>query len=289
MSLTLDFPKSEIAPPKRGALPITGLIITKNEADRIERCLASLSPLCAELIVVDSGSTDGTQALARQAGATVIEQPWLGFDAQKNFALEQASQPWVLFLDADEWLTAALAERIRKLFDVPYGTLSDSISGVAPVEQYDAYWVHFRTLFLGRELRRGEPGNEKILRLMRRSLRYKSMRVHEALDVAGNRIGGIMKTDAVMMHDTCRSLADYRAKLMRYADLSAQDKFEQGKRASWLDLWLRPLVYLTKNYLFRLGFLDGIDGYIYHRLLADYVFSKYARLRELERLSNPRL
>lgn len=255
-----------------GKLPISGLVITKNEADRIERCLQSLAPLCAELIVVDSLSTDGTQELARKAGASVIEQAWLGFDAQKNFALERASQPWVLFLDADEWLSDELASELRRRFT--------AVDGSVPVEQHDIYWVYFRTLFFGRTLRHGEPGQQQIIRLMRSTCRYERMRVHEQLDLTGQRVGGIDSRSAVMMHDSFRSLAAYHQKLMTYAALSAADKFEQGNTVTFLDLWLRPLVYLLKNYVFRLGFLDGLSGYIYHRMQADYVFTKYARLWE---------
>ncbi|MBC8041998.1 MAG: glycosyltransferase family 2 protein [Rhizobacter sp.] len=255
-----------------GKLPVSGLVITKNESGRIERCLQSLAPLCMELIVVDSLSTDGTQELARNAGATVIEQAWPGFAAQKNFALEQASQPWVLFLDADEWLSDELASELRRRFT--------AANGFAPVEQHDIYRVYFRTLFFGRTLRYGEPGQQQIIRLMRSTCRYKKMRVHEQLDLTGQRVSGIENRSAVMMHDTFRSLALYHQKLMAYAALSAADKFERGNTVTFLDLWLRPLVYLLKNYVFRLGFLDGLSGYIYHRMQADYVFTKYARLWE---------
>ena len=86
------------------ALPLSGVIIAKNEADRIGRCLASMRPVCAEMLVLDCGSDDDTVAVARAAGARVEHQDWLGFAGQKNEAISRATQPWLLLLDADEWL-----------------------------------------------------------------------------------------------------------------------------------------------------------------------------------------
>jgi (heptosyl)LPS beta-1,4-glucosyltransferase len=92
-------------------LPLSGVVITFNEADRIERCLRSMLAVCRDVTVVDSQSTDGTPELARRLGARVVDQPWLGFGRQKNLAIEQATQPWVLLLDADEWLAYSLGLR----------------------------------------------------------------------------------------------------------------------------------------------------------------------------------
>ena len=97
-------------------LPISGVVITKNEADRISRCLESMRGLCAELLVVDSGSDDDTVAVATTLGARVVHQDWLGYAAQKNHAMSLATQPWLLLLDADEWLADGAADSIRTLF-----------------------------------------------------------------------------------------------------------------------------------------------------------------------------
>ena len=97
-------------------LPLSGVVIAKNEGDRIGRCVASLAAICSEVIVLDSGSSDDTVVLATAAGARVEQQPWLGFAAQKNAAIARASQPWVLLLDADEWLDADDLPKLRALF-----------------------------------------------------------------------------------------------------------------------------------------------------------------------------
>ena len=97
-------------------LPLSGVVITFNEADRIGRCLASMRGVCAELIVLDSGSTDGTVEIARGFGAHVEHRAWDGFARQKNAAIERARHPWVLLLDADEWLEADAQSRVRRLF-----------------------------------------------------------------------------------------------------------------------------------------------------------------------------
>ena len=108
-------------------LPISGVVIAKNEADRIARCVASLAAVCRDVVVLDSGSTDATAAIATQHGARVEQQPWLGFAAQKNAAIARATQPWVLLLDADEWLDPATLPTLRALFasgeDNPYRDL----------------------------------------------------------------------------------------------------------------------------------------------------------------------
>src|SRR6185503_9006666 len=100
----------------RPPLPISGVVITKNEADRIGRCVTSVRAVCADVVVLDSGSVDDTVTIARAAGARVEHQDWLGFSAQKNAAIAAANQPWVLLLDADEWLGAGADESLRTFF-----------------------------------------------------------------------------------------------------------------------------------------------------------------------------
>lgn len=245
-------------------LPITGVVIAKNEADRIGRCVASLAAVCIEVIVLDSGSDDATVAVADAAGARVEQQEWLGFAAQKNAAISRATQPWVLLLDADEWLGDGTAEKLRALFD----------SGEA--ERADVWRLLRRTHFLGAALDHGGWGKEKVERLFRPQLRYLPAEVHEKLDLKGSRVATL---DARIEHDTARSYDEYVAKLQRYAQLWAKQKRAAGRSAGPLAAPLHAAAYWIKNYLLRGGFLDGAMARRYHALHASYVYDKYRLLR----------
>ncbi len=245
---------------------LTGVVITRNEADRIERCVRSLAAVCGEVIVVDSGSTDRTCELARNSGARVIERGWPGFAAQKNFAIAAAATPWVLLLDADEWLTEELQTEIAEVF------------ASSRVESCDAWSIHRQNHFMGKAIRHGGWGRERVVRLMRNDVRYRDMRVHEELELDGRKVGRLRSS---MGHETYRDLDDYRNKLQRYAELFAEDRHARGKRARLHDLAFRPAFYFVKNYLLRGGFLDGKPGYVLDREYARYVYAKYAHLRSL--------
>lgn len=252
-------------------LPLSGVVIAHNEADRIERCVRSLVDLCAEVLVLDSGSTDDTVDRARAAGARVEHQEWLGFSSQKNVAIERARYPWVLLLDADEWLVPSGARRLRALF-------APDANGRAAVERADVWRLSRRTRFLGRSLRHGGWGNESVERLFRADCRYLPARVHESLDLRGR---SIARVSARIEHDTARSRAEYVAKLDRYAELFAQQRHAQGISALAVDAALHAAAYFLKNYILRAGFLDGRAGAIYHCLHTRYVYRKYRYLRVL--------
>lgn len=250
--------------PYPAKLPISGVVIAKNEADRIGRCVASLARVCSEVIVLDSNSEDATAAVATAAGARVEQQPWLGFAAQKNAVIERAAQPWVLMLDADEWLDAEADAKLRALF------------GSGDVESADVWRLLRRTHFLGAPLNHGGWGKEKVDRLFRPRLRYLPADVHEKLDLAGSRVATL---DARIEHDTARSYDEYAAKLQRYARLWAQQKRAEGRRAGTMSAPLHAAAYWFKNYIFRGGFLDGPMAARYHALHARYVYDKYRLLR----------
>jgi (heptosyl)LPS beta-1,4-glucosyltransferase len=247
-------------------LPLSGVVITLNEADRIRRCLTSLVDLCSELIVLDSGSTDGTCEVARACGARVVHQPWLGFAAQKNAAIAQATQSFVLLLDADEWLPPDAADAIRTLF------------ADASVAEADVWRLQRRTHFLGTALNHGGWGREPVERLFRHHLRYQAARVHEALDLAGCRVRAL---DARIEHDTARCDFEYATKLTRYAQLWAQQRHASGRRAGAWSAPLHASAHWLKNYVLRGGFLDGGHAHRYHALHTRYVYDKYRLLRLL--------
>lgn len=248
-------------------LPLSGVVIAKNEGDRIGRCVASLAAICADVVVLDSGSDDDTVAVATAAGARVEQQPWLGFAAQKNAVIARATQPWVLLLDADEWLDPDALPTLRTLF----------ASG--QVERADVWQLRRHTHFLGAQLNHGGWGREKVARLFRADVRYMPAQVHEKLDLRDLRIATI---EARIEHDTARSYDEYGAKLQRYAQLWAQQRHAAGKgAASWSPV-LHAAAYWLKNFILRGGFRDGAIARRYHALHARYVHDKYRLLRALQ-------
>lgn len=245
-------------------LPITGVVISKNEADRIGRCLQSMRNVCTEILVLDCGSDDDTVAVARAAGARVEHQDWLGFAAQKNEAISRASQPWLLLLDADEWLAEGSEQALRRMFQ----------SG--QVERADVWRLQRHNHFLGGRLRRPES----MPRLVRPELRFLPMLVHERMDLAGHRVDA---ASVAIEHDTARSWDDHLRKQDRYADLWARQRHEDGRRCGPLAAWTHVVAYWLKSYLARGGFLDGRAGWLFHRAHARAVMRKYRGLHALSR------
>ena len=246
-------------------LPVSGVVITCNEGDRIARCVSSLIAVCSEVVVLDSGSTDDTVAIARKLGATVIHQPWLGFAAQKNAAIMQATQPWVLLLDADEWLPPKAQLRLRALF------ASDRLG------QADVWQLLRRTHFLGCAMAFGSFAREPLERLFRPHLRYLPRHVHECLDLRGQRVA---RSAIGLEHDTARSADEYWQKLQRYARLWADERHQQGKTAGFGRGAIAACAYLLKNLVLRGGVLDGPQAWRFHWLHARYVALKYKLLRD---------
>lgn len=249
-------------------LPLTGVVITHNEGDRIARCIGSLAQVCAEVVVLDSGSSDDTVAIARALGADVTHQSWLGFAAQKNAAIARARQPWVILLDADEWLELEARDRLREMF----------ASG--QVEHADVWRLPRRTHFLGRAMAYGSFAREPVERLFRSHLRHVLRPVHEYLDLTGQRVA---RGDIRLEHDTARNAGEYWRKLQGYARLSAEERYAAGRRAGPTRGLLAGFAYLVKNLLLRGGVFDGPRAWHFHWLHARYAVLKYGLLRQLVR------
>ena len=245
--------------------PLSAVLITKNAAARLDACLASLQ-FCDEIVVVDSGSTDNTAEIARRHNARVLEKDWLGFGRQKQYAVDQARNDWVLCLDADEAVSQELAASIASALANPVASI---------------FRMPRRNRFLGRWLRHGEGYPDWSLRLFdRRSARWSDDPVHEKVLYAVT--PGTLEGD--LLHESAEDLRDYLDKQNRYTTLAAQQLFERGKSASLLQLVASPLVRFVKLYVFRLGFLDGLPGLAHVSIGCMNSFMKYAKLAELQRL-----
>ncbi len=240
------------------------VLITQDAASQIEACLASVA-FADEVLVVDSGSTDATIAIAGRHGARVLHHDWPGYGAQKQFAVEQAAHDWVLCVDADERVTKALAENIAK-------TLVS--------QQFPAYCMARANVFMGRVLRHGEGYPDWSLRLFnRRHARWSDDPVHESVIPAEPAAVGTLAGD--LIHESSENLASYLAKQNKYTSLQAERLFRDGKRAGWARVAFAPLVRFIKFYIVRLGFLDGVPGLIHILIGCQNSMLKYAKLREM--------
>ncbi len=242
------------------------MLITRNVADRLEECLASV-PFADEVVIVDTGSDDGTLEVAERYGARVVRSEWRGFGLQKQFAVEQAEHDWVLCLDADERVSPELRASIERALAAP----------AAPV-----YRMARRNRFMGRWLRHGEGYPDWSPRLFdRRSARWSDDPVHEKVLYAVT--PGTLAGD--LLHDSAEDLGHYLDKQNRYTELAARQLHEHGRRAGLAQLLLSPLVRFAKFYVFRLGFLDGLPGLVHIAIGCTNSFTKYAKLIELQRAS----
>lgn len=248
-----------IAAPMTAPLPLSAILITRDAAAQLPDCLASLG-FCDEILVVDSGSEDGTAALARAVGARVIETHWRGFGPQKQFAVEQAAHDWVLCIDADERVTPELAASIRAVPSAP---------------TFGAYRFARCNRFMGRYLRHGEGYPDWSLRLFdRRVARWSDDAVHERV-VTGGPVGTLAGD---LRHDSAESLERYLDKQNRYSTLAAETALAAGRRSSVARLLLSPLTRFLKFYVVRGGFRDGLPGFV-HILIGCYAsFAKHAKM-----------
>lgn len=220
-----------------------------------------------EIIVVDSGSTDGTPALAEAHGAKVIAQDWLGFGRQKQFAVEAASHDWVLCLDADERVSPALQVSIENALKT--ASTADKTAS--------AFRFPRCNRFLGRYLKHGEGYPDWSLRLFdRRQARWSEDAVHEKV-VTQARVG---KLSGDLLHDSAESLASYLSKQNRYTTLAAEAALAAGKHASFGRLALSPLIRFIKFYVVRQGFRDGLPGLIHIAIGCFNSMMKYAKMLE---------
>ena len=261
--------QSVVTPQDAQRVPLSAVLITLNAASQLEACLASLA-FADEILVVDSGSTDATVEIAQRHGARVLQQAWLGFGPQKQFAVKNAAHDWVLCLDADERVTPELRGSIAK-------TLVHQRSSAKP-----AWRMARANVFMGRVLRHGEGYPDWSLRLFHRDhAHWSDDPVHESVNAAPGTPVGTLTGD--LMHESSETLAIYLAKQNRYTDLQAQRLFAAGRRAGALRIALAPVVRFFKFYVFRLGFLDGVPGLVHILIGCQNSMLKYAKLRELGR------
>ena len=241
-------------------------IITLDEAEHIAAAIASVA-WADEVIVVDSGSTDGTAEIARPKATRVMVREWPGYSAQKNFAADQASNDWVLSLDADERVTPALAQEIRSLLqrgpDAP------------------GYRIKRVSFYLGRWIRTTDWYPDYQLRLYdRRAGRWNGLRIHESFRLTA---GQPRLLSGEIEHYAYRNISHHLKKIDAYTTLIAEQLHEEGRRTSLVTMALHATFAFFRNYILRRGCLDGVPGLIVSALNSYYVFLKLAKLWERRR------
>lgn len=244
---------------------LTVLTLVHNVRDRLPRCLDSVKWADSLFCVVDPKTSDGSDALAREYTDHVVTHEYVNAAAQRNWALPQIDTEWTLVLDADEWVSEELAQRIQQV--------------VCGAGSADGYTIKRRSYFFGELVLGCGWQHDYNLRLFRTAKgRYLDRRVHSKVVVEGP----VGRIDAPMYHDTYRDFEEYFATFQRFTSWGAQDLYERGKRARWKDLALRPITRFLKMFIVRRGWRDGMRGLVICGLAAFSVFTKYAKLWDLE-------
>ena len=238
-------------------------IITKNEEKNIERCIDSVS-FADEIVIVDHFSLDNTAELAESLGAVIYSRDWNGYGPAKQEAVNLASGKWILSLDADEAVSLELAEQIKRV--------------IAEDNDITGYYIRRKTKFLGKWIHHCGWYPDYILRLFRKeSGNFSDDIIHEKVVLKGN----ASRLNGEILHYCYQTLEQYLKKSNGYTTEGAKQAFKKGKRAGLFDLTIRPIISFISHYIFKAGFLDGIEGLIISALSAQAVFHKYAKLRRL--------
>jgi len=243
-------------------MKITAIVITRNEEGNIGDCLESI-PFVDEVIVIDSGSVDGTEEICRRdPRVRWFSESWKGFGPQKNSALDKAGNDWILSLDADERVTPELAEEIASL---------------PPEPGVDGYRIPRKSFFGKRWVRHGGWYPDHTIRLWRRRAgRFVDRSVHEVVRVEGK--VGVLRGD--LLHHTYMDTTDFVERMNRYSTLGAAELRKRGVRGTTFDLLFRPPFTFFRMFVLRRGFLDGGLGFRLAVLYAMYTFLKYAKTND---------
>lgn len=250
--------------------PLSVVIICKNAAATVPRTIRSARQVSDDIVVVDSGSTDGTQGLVKTAGARLIQSEWLGYGGTKNLGNREARHDWILSLDADEALSEELAASIRAI----------DWSNTNAV-----YTIKRLNYFGAQPIRFGEWRNDWVDRLFHRNVvQWDAAPVHENLIIPKS--ADIIKLKGVLHHYTASSIEAYTKKLDQYAQLMAERYYARGKYSSALKIYGAPVFSFVKYFVFQLGLLDRKSGWEIARAHALYTYKKYKELRRLNKQGN---
>lgn len=245
---------------------ISAVIITFNEERNLMRCLTSLQGIADEIVVVDSYSTDNTEAICKSFGVNFIQHVFEGYIEQKNWACNQSMHPFVLSLDADE----ALGEELKK-----------SILAVKSNLNKDGYEMNRKTNYCGQFIQHSGWYPDKKLRLFdTRKGKWGGTNPHDKYEFNSELATvGFLKGD--LLHYSYYTVEEHYKQTEKFAEIMAQALFKSGKKVSYLKLFLSPVTKFFQSYFLQLGFLDGYYGFVICRISAYATFLKYSKLRRL--------
>jgi glycosyltransferase involved in cell wall biosynthesis len=251
-------------------VPVSIVIITKNEADIVASCIHKSRLITDDIVVIDNGSTDDTLDIAGTYGCRVYKKTWDGYGANKNKGIEAAKYDWILSIDADEVPDEELIKSLHKL------NLAD------PAIVYD---IKFKSYFGQKPIHFGSWGRDHHVRLFNRNLvKWSETMVHETLLLTENI--QIKKINGHLHHYSVKDIGEYDSKGIYYAKLSAKKYFRIGKRANFIKLYASPIFGFLKNYIVYLGFLDGREGWNIAKTTIKNTYRKYYYLSQLENQRN---
>lgn len=247
---------------------ISATVITFNEEKNIRRCLQSLQGIADEIVVVDSLSTDNTKAICSEFNVRFIEQAFLGYIEQKNFAIEQANYDFVLSLDADEALDETLQQSILQV----------KKNGL----QKDSYNMNRCTSFCGKWIKHGTWYPDKKIRLFNKhKAKWAGVNPHDRIETLPNTSCTYLKGD--ILHYSYNNLEEVIAQANKFTSIQAKAMYAHGKRATVFNLVFNPAIAFISGYFIKAGFLDGADGYVLAKIIAWQTRMKYAKLLHLQR------
>ena len=252
-------------------IKLSGVIITFNEEKNIEACLKSLKNVVDEIVVVDSFSTDNTKDICSKYEVTFIEQRFLGYIEQKNFALKKAKYDHVVSLDGDEALSEALQKSIIKL---------------KSHWKLDGYYCNRFNNFCGQWIKHSDWYPNKKLRVFdRRKAKWQGINPHDNVVLSNkNTRVGFLKGD--ILHQTYQTYSEFNKKTEYFSTIAAQAYFDKGKTSNFFKMIFNPTWAFFKSYFLRLGILDGVNGFVICVQTANITFLKYTKLWELQRKAN---
>ena len=246
-------------------LPLSVVIVTLNEEENIKRAIESVKDIASEVLVIDSGSKDKTIEIAKKLGAKVIFHKWENYPSQVQFGIDNASNPYVFVIDADEEVSKELKESIKQIFKN------------GDIKKYACFYVSRKTFYIGKFLNFAWQPEYRIRIFHKDKVKYEGF-LHEKVICTGK----TKKLKGFLYHYTYKDIEDQYKKLIKYSKISAIGMHEKGKKFKLYNLILNPLWGFFKEYFIKLGFLDGIRGLSVAVSHFFYVFLKYLFLWEIE-------
>ena len=245
-------------------MKISVTIITFNEEGKIEGAIKSVLDIADEIIIVDSFSQDNTVNIAKKYPVKVYQKRWHDYADQRNFALEKASFTWILNIDADERVTPELKKEILDLKNKE--------------PDCDGFSIPRLTYYLNRWIYHSGWYPDRKIRLFRKQMaKWEGRFIHERLIFTGK----VRKLKYPIHHFSYKNIEEHLSRINKYSSLSARKLYENGKKARWYHFIIHPFFRFIKSYILKLGFLDGFPGFVISVLNSYYIFTRYAKLKEI--------